>query len=61
MTRKGTFWTIVSLAVLSIPLALWFGRPHTGPNEDSSLPGTILSDQQMQTVRGGKGPLIEYW
>ncbi|MCK4342130.1 MAG: hypothetical protein KAY37_10460 [Phycisphaerae bacterium] len=53
MARKRIVWAIVSLAVFSLPLALWRGRPHTDLNEEFGLPGTVLSDHQMQTVLGG--------
>ena len=60
MTRKRTLGTVVAVMVLSVPVLLWIGQFPTSTDEESSLPGTVLSDVQMQNVRGGTDVRIEW-
>lgn len=55
MSRKATVGVIGSLVLLSIPLAIWLDRPRGGPVRALNLPGTVLSDAEMQSVLGGHG------
>jgi YD repeat-containing protein len=45
---------IVLLAVLAICASVWLGRSPTGVDERLVLPGTVLSEIQMQNIWGGK-------
>ncbi len=59
MARRRTVWTLISLAVLAVPVAVWLGQPPTGVNESGALPGTVLTDAQMRNVLGGRDIIIE--
>ena len=60
MARKTTTWAVAGLVVASVGVVVWFGRTPTGPGEKLALPGSILSDAQMQDVRGGRDIITEY-